>query len=361
MDDNRVRVFVSHHHSDEQFTSRLVTDLRCMGAEVWVDKDSIIAGDFRAAIDEGLVRSDRLVLVTTPAALASNNVREEVNAAKERAHRGLMRDVVFIMAAPCRDEEIPPTWAIIQRYDATIDYPGALDALVRALGLRGHIVDQEGNGHYRTIMDAVNQAQSGYKIVVRPGTYRESLRISKPITISGEGDRNGVIIELPPHGAIKADGGVKLTNLTIQGTPVHQPLQDGLVMASTDLSNPAEAVTIDNCVLHSSPRNGIVAELANVEVRGSAIAGCPGNAVLAGPSSRVHVSDCRLDAQVDAVYVGPRARVEVRGCQISSTAHAVWVRDGGEAIVEANDLRGCRAGPYKLDPRARVERLDNSE
>ena len=35
------RVFVSHSHHDDTFTTRLVADLRAAGADVWVDADKI--------------------------------------------------------------------------------------------------------------------------------------------------------------------------------------------------------------------------------------------------------------------------------------------------------------------------------
>jgi formylglycine-generating enzyme required for sulfatase activity len=130
------RVFVSHSHQDEDFTQRLVADLRTAGAVVWVDVADIRHGDFMRRIDEALDQSEWLVLVLTPAALASSYVRSEVDAALHLVHQGRMRDVIPILAAPTLPNTIPPLWGVLQRYDATRDDQAAVTGVCHALGLR---------------------------------------------------------------------------------------------------------------------------------------------------------------------------------------------------------------------------------
>jgi nitrous oxidase accessory protein NosD len=55
------------------------------------------------------------------------------------------------------------------------------------------IVAQDGSGTVETITEAVAMAQDGDEIVVKPGTYDESITITKDITLRGE-DRDSVII-----------------------------------------------------------------------------------------------------------------------------------------------------------------------
>lgn len=55
------------------------------------------------------------------------------------------------------------------------------------------VVDQGGGGTVTTITDAVAMAEDGDEILVRPGTYDESITITKDITLRGE-DRDSVII-----------------------------------------------------------------------------------------------------------------------------------------------------------------------
>jgi len=49
-----VRIFVSHSSKDDDFTRRLVADLRAAGADVWVD-NVIDYNDFIEAINEGFI------------------------------------------------------------------------------------------------------------------------------------------------------------------------------------------------------------------------------------------------------------------------------------------------------------------
>jgi hypothetical protein len=90
---DQVRVFVSHHHSvdEDAFTARLVADLETAGADVWVDTAGITSDDFIKRINEGLVGWHWLVLVMTPAALASPWVQREVNVALNEHTAGRMR------------------------------------------------------------------------------------------------------------------------------------------------------------------------------------------------------------------------------------------------------------------------------
>jgi formylglycine-generating enzyme required for sulfatase activity len=134
----QARVFVSHHHSPEEdsFTRRLVDDLRTAGADVWVDEGDIVHGSFVAKISEGMAGRQWLVLVMTPAALASPWVRSEVETAIAETTAERMLGVLPIVMSVCAEEEIPILWRKLHRYDATADYETARDGLLRALRLQ---------------------------------------------------------------------------------------------------------------------------------------------------------------------------------------------------------------------------------
>lgn len=129
------RVFVSHSHKDNAFTQRLVTDLRASGAEVWVDDVAIQHGNFPKHISDGLSRSEWLVLVLTPNAIASDWVQEEVFAAIDLVKQKRMRAVIPVLALPTSPESIPPLWGALHRYDATQEYDDALASVLGAVGL----------------------------------------------------------------------------------------------------------------------------------------------------------------------------------------------------------------------------------
>jgi parallel beta-helix repeat protein len=56
------------------------------------------------------------------------------------------------------------------------------------------IVDGNGIGNFFTITDAIAAAQPGSRILVRPGTYEESLEIDKPLELIGDGPPGSVVV-----------------------------------------------------------------------------------------------------------------------------------------------------------------------
>lgn len=104
------------------------------------------------------------------------------------------------------------------------------------------IVAQDGGGHYTSIQEAVDAAEPGDEIIVKPGTYVESVTIAEDITLRGE-DRQAVIVEFGqgcegptglagcppgspvyssldgtgPFGILVEDGTAQISDLTIRG------------------------------------------------------------------------------------------------------------------------------------------------
>jgi len=51
-----------------------------------------------------------------------------------------------------------------------------------------------GRGDHSTISAAIDAAPAGARILIRPGRYRESLRLSKPLELIGDGDRERIVV-----------------------------------------------------------------------------------------------------------------------------------------------------------------------
>lgn len=130
------RLFVSHATNDATFANNFSQDLRQLGADVWLDSSHLGAGDFVARINDALQRSDVFVLVLTPAALASQWVQQEMNAAITREKQGILRAIFVVEAQHCPLGAIPPLWTVYNRYDANNDYSAALYGVADKLGLQ---------------------------------------------------------------------------------------------------------------------------------------------------------------------------------------------------------------------------------
>jgi TIR domain len=96
-----VRLFVSYSRGDRAYVTGLVDELERRGHQVWVDTDDIRGSEpWRRSIAEGIVGAEAVVLVVSPASMASENVEREVTVAAENDRR--------IVPAVLRPAPLPP-------------------------------------------------------------------------------------------------------------------------------------------------------------------------------------------------------------------------------------------------------------
>ena len=96
-------------------------------------------------------------------------------------------------------------------------------------GSSTRIVAADGSGEFASIGAAVAAANDGDTIVVRPGTYMESVTVDKDLTIMGDPDGTGTIVRIPWDGVRSSrrdkgpfafrvrDADVDIGHFTIQG------------------------------------------------------------------------------------------------------------------------------------------------
>jgi TIR domain len=101
------RVFISHAHADNALCDRYVAALRAQGVDVWYDRTNLQSGTaLSAEIERELQARTAFVVVVllSPAAVASYWVRLEIDAYRALATRDSARLVVPVRIAPC---EVP--------------------------------------------------------------------------------------------------------------------------------------------------------------------------------------------------------------------------------------------------------------
>jgi hypothetical protein len=400
----KVGVFVSHHHSSEEdaFTDRLVADLQAAGADVWVDKAGITSDDFVKKISEGLADRQWLVLVATPASLASPWVQREVNVALNEQTAGRMLGVIPVVMQPCREQDFPMLWRTLQRYDATRDYQRAVAALCAALGLastgatgaesrpettptpptspnvtapaatitRTRIVDAKGKGQQRYLSAAIMNALPGEQIALLPGVYPVDVSIDKPLTFVGQGNRDTIVIEI--HGnrlfsdaslvRIRA-GGVRFANLTFRATerPTLIVETGGEVYAEDcTFTGPKKSdkegwrdvgvevhgvVSLRRCIITDCEADGVWIQSGKGTPRSileqCLIIGCKGHGL-----SVLH-----------GAVVARRNRI------VNNSGAGIVVGEDGGGVFEDNDLRGNQNGAWSINNSSlpNVQRSNNLE
>jgi hypothetical protein len=98
------RIFVSHSHHDVAFCRAFVQGLRAHQLDVWYDEHNLGSGVLREAIEREMSTRDSFIVILSPAALQSQWVRREWNAALDLEDAGQLHTIVPVLAEPC---EIP--------------------------------------------------------------------------------------------------------------------------------------------------------------------------------------------------------------------------------------------------------------
>lgn len=69
------------------------------------------------------------------------------------------------------------------------------------------IVAQDGSGHHATIQAAIDAATDGDEILIRPGTYAESIITDKSVSLTGDGDPADIVITHIEDGPLHSTSG----------------------------------------------------------------------------------------------------------------------------------------------------------
>ncbi len=135
------RVFVSHSHSDNDFSRKLVHSLVGTGLDVWYDERNLGAGYLGPTIERELQTSDAYIVILSPAAVASQWVQSEWYAAWELLREEKIRFFIPVIAAEC---EIPLLLRGMFRVDFTRErYDTNVKQLLQLLGVSSTAAPQE--------------------------------------------------------------------------------------------------------------------------------------------------------------------------------------------------------------------------
>ena len=120
------RVFFSYARADAEFALRLAGDMRSAGVDLWIDQLDIPTGArWDQAVGEALKGCPRLLIILSPASVASQNVMDEVAFAIDEN-----KTILPVLHRPC---DIPFRLRRLQHLPFTDDYDKALTRLLTAL------------------------------------------------------------------------------------------------------------------------------------------------------------------------------------------------------------------------------------
>ncbi len=122
-------IFVSYSSKDRPFALEFSQELELLGANIWIDQNSIQLGqNWDNAIEDALETADTFLLLISPTAVDSQNVQDEVSIAKENNKK-----LIPVLIMPC---ELPMRWKRLQFADLTKNADKAIKDIVDELGLQ---------------------------------------------------------------------------------------------------------------------------------------------------------------------------------------------------------------------------------
>ena len=193
------------------------------------------------------------------------------------------------------------------------------------------IVDQNGNGDYISIQDAINNAQDGFTIYVRSGKYSEIIEVKKQVHLIGENKVNTFINPI----SAKNKYAVRL------GAP-------GVIFEGFDVTNGAPGlytsgiritsagIEVNNCNIHDVPV-GIVIWTSDNTINNSNLWSCKDEGIaLIGSSysecSNNKITDCIFYDNCDGIELQYSSKNTISNCEIYDNTHT-----GIDAIASSND------------------------
>ncbi|MEV7037870.1 toll/interleukin-1 receptor domain-containing protein [Amycolatopsis sp. NPDC051061] len=120
-------VFLSYSRSDRRLLDQVRDDLRTSGVEVWSDRRLGLGGSWIAEISAAIGDARAVLLLATPAALASRWVMREVEAAQL-----LGKPIVPLLAEGSRFGDLPAGLAGINGVDLADGYEESMKVVVGA-------------------------------------------------------------------------------------------------------------------------------------------------------------------------------------------------------------------------------------
>jgi nitrous oxidase accessory protein NosD len=222
------------------------------------------------------------------------------------------------------------------------------------------VVSANGAGDYRTIGQALSNAQPGARIQIEPGVYRESLVIDKPLELVGHGESAKIIIESADYGCLQIDADQALIKgLTLYCRPTdlndsghfavdiergHVILEDCDIrsdsMACIAIHGAAARPVIRHCRIHHSRENGVFVYdyarglIEDCDIFANTLAG-----IAIEQGSNPIFRRCQIhDGQETGVYVWEQGQGLIEDCDIFANALA------GVAIEQGSNptLRHCQ-------------------
>jgi hypothetical protein len=197
------------------------------------------------------------------------------------------------------------------------------------------IISAKGDGQYTSIVEAMEAAAPGARLVVRPGLYNESVIIDKPVEIVGDGPVEDIVIRGVASSCIQMrTDSATVKGLTLRGRGGRS---GGASFFAVDV--PRGKLFLDNCDVTSDTLSSVTVHGSTSEAtitRCRIHDGADSGIYFFGGSTGI-VEECEVFRNGNVgVAITRDARTIIRRCKIYEGRNAglvVW--DNAQAVVES--------------------------
>ncbi|MEU5976543.1 right-handed parallel beta-helix repeat-containing protein [Streptomyces sp. NPDC047315] len=220
-----------------------------------------------------------------------------------------------------------------------------------------------GPGQHPTLAAALDAAAEGDEILIDPGTYRETLRISRGITLRAHDDgdraRTGSVVLAAPRGeepALEVHRGARVVvaGLTVEGPSAELPAvvlggghtewHGGGIGTGRLEAHGDAGLAMTGAVMDGAALAGVLLRTSGpVTLTDCRLRGTDGTGLVAGGGTSVVLLRTEVrDTTGSAVRVRENAQVTLRDCLVSGAGRSgVLVEDEGSALLADCRVREC--------------------
>jgi hypothetical protein len=195
------------------------------------------------------------------------------------------------------------------------------------------IVTPAGDGNFRTISEAVAAAAPKTRIFVRPGVYREVLKIEKAVEIIGEGAASGIVLEGGGGTVIQARAETFfLHGITIRGTMGDEtaPMLVEILRGVALLEDCTLATGETGISLAGSRTRGILRRLTLHTFRTGAI--------LVSARATAQLDGCRISSSRSGITLGEGAEAGIIGCHVEGGHYGIEFGSRSRGNLESSEI-----------------------
>jgi actin-like ATPase involved in cell morphogenesis len=210
---------------------------------------------------------------------------------------------------------------------------------------------------FTTIGETLQQARSKSRIVVRPGTYRESLVLDREVDIVGVGPRESVIIEsAAPIGLKMSTATALVQGVTLKHTGTEDVMWNthgGVVVAQGHL-------VLENCTIETSIHSvSIWGPEGKVTLRQCSISAGKNAGIAINNGGQGTLEDCDIFDNADVgIHVRDKnSLANILRCNIhNGQSFGISISSEGQALIEDCDIaENAAAGIQILDDKSSAQ------